>query len=50
MKWVIVISGMRLLVSGWLDVMKFVYFKVFVIVEEVEKGKFDLVCYCLGVS
>ena len=46
--WAIVTSGTRLLVTGWLDVMKLAHPQHLVTAEEVEKGKPDPACYRLG--
>lgn len=44
----IVTSGTRALVTGWLDVMKMTYPPAMVVAEDVTEGKPDPQCYLLG--
>jgi glycerol-1-phosphatase len=46
--WSIVTSGTRLLVTGWLDVMKLAHPKNLVVAEDVKNGKPDPACYTMG--
>lgn len=48
--WMIVTSGTRPLVTGWLDVMKMAHPKELVVAEDVAEGKPDPSCYLLGRS
>lgn len=46
--WMIVTSGTRGLVSGWLDVMQLSHPETLVVAEDVANGKPDPSCYLLG--
>lgn len=46
--WAIVTSGTRLLVDGWLSVMRLARPRVLVTAEDVQRGKPDPACYRLG--
>lgn len=46
--WIIVTSGTRPLVTGWLDVMSLAHPSNMVTAEDVENGKPDPACYKLG--
>lgn len=48
--WMIVTSGTKPLVNGWLDVMKLVHPQQLVSAEDVQDGKPDPSCYLLGRS
>ena len=48
--WAIVTSGTRLLVTGWLEVLKLTQPRHLVVAEDVERGKPDPDCYLLGRS
>ncbi|OAL39891.1 hypothetical protein AYO20_00803 [Fonsecaea nubica] len=46
--WAVVTSGTRLLVKGWIEVLKLAHPRTTVVAEDVENGKPDPTCYLLG--